>query len=414
MARPKVLDVERRRKQLGAWYTPAELVEHLTRLTLGGMRRDRPLTVLDPACGDGRFLVAAAQMLGPDCTLIGIDIDPHAVAAARSALPTATVIEADARSIEWSRWSVDAVIGNPPFLNQMASSTSRGGASAVGGGPYADVAAEFLALAAAAVSPGGRVGLVLPQSILSVRDAAAIRESVASRASVVHAWWSTRKMFDAAVHTCALVLEAGGVQGAVARTRGPEFEPCAATSIEQGWGALVIDEPLDHAPVRAADRPTLGSIASFALDFRDQYYGLVDAVGDDRVGPPLVTSGLIEPGRCLWGERPVRFAKRRFDAPRVDLSALSPRMQRWADQRLTPKVLIANQTRTVEAVIDREGAWLPSVPVLTCTAQDLDAVMAVLASPETLAWLRPRAAGSGLSPSAIRLTPALLGGVPLP
>ncbi|MEY5012232.1 MAG: hypothetical protein RLZZ253_3371 [Verrucomicrobiota bacterium] len=106
--------------------------------------------------------------------------------------------------------------------------------------------------------------------------------------------------------------------------------------------------------------------------------------------------------------------KRRFDAPRVDLSALSPRMQRWADQRLTPKVLIANQTRTVEAVIDREGAWLPSVPVLTCTAQDLDAVMAVLASPETLAWLRPRAAGSGLSPSAIRLTPALLGGVPLP
>lgn len=414
VAVPKASYDAARRKRLGAWYTPVELVDHLTRLTLRGVRRDRPLTVLDPACGDGRFLASAARLLGPDCVLIGVDVDPLAVAATRAALPMATVIEGDARLLDWARWNIDVVIGNPPFLSQMASATSRGGAPSIGGGPYADVAAEFLGLAAAAVPPGGRIGLVLPQSILTVRDAAAIRSAVAARASIEHAWWSTRQMFDAAVHTCALVLEMGVEQGLVARSHGAEFEDRAPTSIAQGWGALLIDEPVDDSVSDGSDRPTLGSIAAFVVDFRDQYYGLVDAVGDDRDGPPLVTSGLIEPGVCLWGVRPVRFAKRRFAAPRVDLSVLSPRLRRWADQRLTPKILIANQTRTVEAAIDREGAWLPSVPVLSCMTDDLDLVNSVLSSPETLAWIRPRAAGSGLSPSAIRFTPALLAGVPLP
>ena len=68
------------------------------------------------------------------------------------------------------------------------------------------------------------------------------------------------------------------------------------------------------------DGPTLGDIATFTADFRDQYYGLVGAVSDDGDGPPLITSGLIEPGRVLVGRRQVRFAKQRFAAPRVDLA----------------------------------------------------------------------------------------------
>jgi hypothetical protein len=161
------------------------------------------------------------------------------------------------------------------------------------------------------------------------------------------------------------------------------------------------------------DGPVLGDIATFTVDFRDQYYGLVGAVGDDQDGPPLVTSGLIDPGVCHWGSREVRFAKRRFAAPRVALDRLSPSLQRWATQRLVPKILIANQTSVIEAVYDPTGAWLPSVPVITCTSPEPDRVMSVLASPGAVSWVRDHAAGSGLSAKALRLNPRLLASIPL-
>ena len=71
---------------------------------------------------------------------------------------------------------VDVVVGNPPYLSQLAAATTRGGSSRHGGGPYADAAVEFLALAHRLARPdGGRIGLVLPQSILASRDAAPVR-----------------------------------------------------------------------------------------------------------------------------------------------------------------------------------------------------------------------------------------------
>ncbi|TPW09897.1 MAG: hypothetical protein FD127_3988, partial [Acidimicrobiaceae bacterium] len=122
------------------------------------------------------------------------------------------------------------------------------------------------------------------------------------------------------------------------------------------------------------------------------------------------------------------FAKQRFAAPRVALDRLEPKLQRWAAQRLAPKILVANQTRVIEAVIDRTGEWLPSVPTITCIprahagnddhdgdgAKDLDGVFAVLASPAASEWVRHHAAGSGLSATSLRLSPALLAAIPLP
>jgi hypothetical protein len=141
---------------------------------------------------------------------------------------------------------------------------------------------------------------------------------------------------------------------------------------------------------------------------------MIGAVSDEADGPRLITSGLIDPGRCLWGERQVRFAKQRYATPRVDLSKLAPKLQRWATSRLVPKILIANQTRGIEAVIDRDGAWLPSVPVITCTSDGLEDVYEVLASPAASQWVLEHAAGSGLSAHTVRLTPALLASIPLP
>ncbi len=407
-----------RRKRLGAWYTPDALVQHLVGVVVDAMPAVGRWRVLDPACGDGRFLAAvarAAERVGVGVELVGVDVDGEAVLAARCALPGARVVHADALAHDWGDERFDVVVGNPPFLNQLARSTTRGGRSPHGGGPYADAAAEFLALAARLARPdGGRVGLVLPQSIAATRDAAPIRSQVLERARIAHVWWSDELLFDAAVRTCAVVLHLGGPQRAgasVARSTGSGFGPAAPAVFTGSWAALLLDDP---SPVASGTGgPVLGDLASFAVDFRDQYYGLVGSVGDDVDGPPLITCGLIEPGRCLWGERPVRFAKQRYEAPRVALDRLSPALRQWAARRLVPKILIANQTRVVEAVHDADGAWLPSVPVITCTTSRPQQVLDVLADDATLRFLRHHATGSGLAPNTLRLSPALLAAVPL-
>jgi hypothetical protein len=412
------------RKQLGAWYTPTDLVTGVVDAIVTPefvdvrTRSNRPVRVLDPACGDGRFLAAVAdrvRRLGGSVELHGVDIDPAAVAVVRAELPEVVVRQADALTSDWSGRRFDLVIGNPPFLSPLSIGTTRGGSSGRGGGPYADVAAEFLSLASDLVDPeGGRLAFVLPQSLLASRDAAPIRDRIDGRATMIWSWWTGDRVFDAQVVTCAV---------------GFEFGAGAAT---RSWSHVVTGPSgVPELPTDVATSGRLGDRATLNANFRDEYYGLVPAVGDHDEGPRLITSGLIDPGRSLWGLRAITFARRRWERPRVDRSLLDPRMQEWARRRLVPKVLVANQTRIVEAVCDDRGDWLPAVPVIAVYPTGahwddvhevpLDAlataaweIAAMLSASFVSAWLWHRGAGTGLSASSIRLSPVVLAELPWP
>ena len=410
------------RKQLGAFYTPDRLVATIVDATVTpeflDARRGRALRVLDPACGDGRFLRAVAERArdhGADVELHGVDIDPAAVALARSNVREATIELGDALTRSWSSERFDLVIGNPPFLSQMSERTTRGGASRRGGGAYADAAAEFVALGAELVDPrGGRLAFVLPQSMLASRDAGPMRSLIDARASMAWSWWSPERLFDAQVHVVALAFEFGA----------PGDPDAWSHVVTRGLGIPPL--PAGHT----ADG-SLGDRATLNANFRDEYYGLVPAVGDHDEGPPLVTSGLVDPGRTRWGEQPITFARRRFDRPRVDLGRLDAKMTEWARRRLVSKVLVANQTRIVEAVCDPDGSWLPGVPVIAvyprgvhwddverieqpAAAAEAWQIAAVLTSGFASAWLWRRSAGTGLSTASVRVSPVVLAGLPWP
>jgi len=166
----------------------------------------------------------------------------------------------------------------------------------------------------------------------------------------------------------------------------------------------------------------LADRAELNANFRDEYYALVPAVDDDADGPVFVTSGLIDPGRSMWGSRHVKFAKRTFKHPRVDLGKLDGRFSDWARRKLVPKVLVANQTSLVEAVADVDGAWIPGVPITSITPRAGDAdpirtvreIEALLTSPVASAWCWHLGGGTGMSSSAVRVTPTVLGQVPWP
>ncbi|RMG88644.1 MAG: SAM-dependent DNA methyltransferase [Candidatus Dadabacteria bacterium] len=103
------------RKRLGAFYTDAAVVEFMV---AWGLRRPRR-RVLDPSCGDGRFLESAARRGAP--ALIGCDLDPEALALARERLAAHDAktqwIEADFfRLTPADLEPVDLVLGNPPYV----------------------------------------------------------------------------------------------------------------------------------------------------------------------------------------------------------------------------------------------------------------------------------------------------------
>ncbi|HEX7739311.1 MAG TPA: N-6 DNA methylase [Marmoricola sp.] len=441
------------RRAGGAFYTPPALIEHLldTALepVLASVADVASVTVCDPTCGSGLFLVAAARRISArmgGCapgSVRGMDLDPVAVDLARAALWVeagcpddfapfaAAVTVGDALADPWTA-SFDVVVGNPPFLNQLERATALDQAavdrvrSLLGAatGAYTDVSGLILLRALDLVRPGGRVALVQPQSLLAARDAAPVRERLLERASLVHLWASDTPVFEgASVLTCAPTLVVGGEQGPVSLSHGPGFAAMRPVDVSDGrlasgWSGLLA-EGLGVPPVELSADGVLGDIAACTADFRDQYYGLVPYVSDGPADPDharLITSGLIDPAVSLWGEVSTRFAKERFASPVVDVRALPEALDGWASRRLVPKLLVATQSRVIEAVVDAEGEWLPSVPVITVVPPPdrLWHVLAVLCAPPVTAHAATRWAGAGLTMHAIKLSAKQVASLPLP
>ena len=414
------------RTRRGAWYTPASLATDLVARALPDRSAVGLGPVVDPACGGGVFLLAAADRLcslgsGPAeaaARVRGIDVDEGAVAVAEAALwwwaaRRGADVRPDVRvgdALLAGLGPAGTVVGNPPFLGQLKAATTVDADRRVAlqdrygdaVRPYTDPAWLFALAAVEQVVPGGRVALVQPQSFLAARDAASIRARIDARADLVHTVVASAGAFDAAVDVCAPVLRRR-LAGAPARAN--------------DWvGALA-----DAAGIPAVAHTTprrLGELATVHAGFRDEYYGLVDAVSEaaghgDR--PQLVTAGGIDPCRLLG--RGERFAGRRWVAPVVDVTRLEGRAARWAAVQAGPKLLVATQTRVLEAVADPHGRLLGSVPVLAVRPHDpslLWHLLAALHAPAATAWLFRRSAGTALSADACRPTASLLAELPAP
>jgi hypothetical protein len=84
---------------------------------------------------------------------------------------------------------------------------------------------------------------------------------------------------------------------------------------------------------------------------------------------------------------------------------------------LRPKVLVATQTRVVEAAADPDGRFLPLTPVLSVeplAPADVWRVAAALTAPQVTAWALRHHGGSALSADAVKLSARQILDAPLP
>lgn len=404
---------------------PTRLVPSLLdTIRVGNPLLGAPRDVTDPTAADAW----SAAYLDPGGHL-GSICESHRVLHLASAYPAA---QPDSPA------GFDLVVGNPPFLNELRRRSARSRAvagllNAKSGGAlrgYADTATAFLWEGASHLADGGMLAMVQPASVLSSRDAAAVRATLAAHAPPVHVWLGRGKEFDASVNTCGIVARrARSLRPArITRTIGvpPQSgEPATVAAEDLGrgasWGPLAA--PLLGIPaVRTSHERTLGDVSSATADFRDEYYGLrghlLESAHTPSEGcPPVINAGMIDLAVCRWGDRPVKLLGEQWHAPRLRLSSIADQhLLRWAARRLVPKILVATQTRTVEVYVDEAGALLPTTPLITVVPKDpaeIWRLAAQLACPQAAAFAAAETFGAGLSLGAIRLSATQIQSMPM-
>ncbi len=213
-----------RRKDLGQFFTPPELVSALTAWAV----RSPSDRVLEPAAGEAAFLLAAIRRLrslgssDPSRAVLGVEIDPQAWAETNRALKEAgepaSVIRGD--FFELSPEDVtpfNAVVGNPPYIryHRFKGEARRRSqlAAAAGGVVLSGLAsswAAFVIHASRFLAPDGRLAFVLPAELLYADYADPVREFLLRRFGAVSVVTFNESVFPGAMIDTVLLMAEGG------------------------------------------------------------------------------------------------------------------------------------------------------------------------------------------------------------
>ncbi len=225
--------VERwQRKSLGAFYSPLSLVEPMATWALG--RADQ--SVLDPSCGDGVFLEAAARRLlelgaGSEqaaSLLHAVDLNPDAIWITRERVEAELGVPFENTRIS-SFFSlpppgvlfgppagVDVILGNPPYIRYQqfaggsrAEALERAAHAGVQLNRLASSWAHFVAHAMAFLRTGGRLALILPAELIHTTYAAPLRAELRRSFEEVHVLSFRRSVFPEVQEEVVLLLAAG-------------------------------------------------------------------------------------------------------------------------------------------------------------------------------------------------------------
>ena len=326
----------------------------------------------------------------------------------------------------FERGGFDVVVGNPPFVNAIEGgigpvtrALSRYAHPELSG--TADLAFFFVSQATRIARDGGWIGLVQPRAILNAASARRLRE--ASPRPVAVAAPERSDLFPgAAVFVCLLTLG----PGARCRvTRDPELKRWVEGELAgSNWWRGVMELTSGAALTPSPDATPLSERFEVAASMTTgDAYRVKPHVRDGEAGEglKLVTTGLIEPDRCMWGEWTCRYLKDDYQRPvvPVGVSDYPPALVRRLERARRPKVIVAGLTARIEAFVDRGGEFTGAVSTWsifepTDDVEALEWLCAVLLSDEATRRFRMEVGGNALGGGNITMKKAFLRGFPLP
>jgi len=164
----------------GQFFTPAPLARLVVALT--GVRSGE--RVLDPTCGAGTFLVLAGAVAGVE--VAGTEVDPELVGLCRlnlalHGLDPHAVRQADAFEPTHQDGQWDVILANPPFSVPIERAELLRAYTLAEGRARVQSDVLFLEAAHRLLRPGGRLGVVLPWSLVTNPRFASLRAWVDAR-----------------------------------------------------------------------------------------------------------------------------------------------------------------------------------------------------------------------------------------
>lgn len=203
-------------KARGAFYTPAKVASFIA----GWAIRKDAARVLEPACGDGAFMVAASERLATlgaadSATLVGVEKSREEADKASALVPSADVRRASFFDVDPGDFGApfDAVIGNPPYIRYHGftgedrdKGLARASAQGVELTRLASSWAHFVVHATSFLAENGRLGLVLPAELLVTDYAQPVRAHLLARFASVLVIAFDRMVFEDAQVDAVLLL----------------------------------------------------------------------------------------------------------------------------------------------------------------------------------------------------------------
>lgn len=313
----------------GVHYTPPQLADFLARLVVSRLNPDeRPISVLDPACGEGDLLLAiahAAGGIGTPTKLVGVDRDVSAVLRAQNALagfeaelaagdflelaPNTQLLLSDAPSPgALAEFGFDAIVSNPPYVRTqvLGAARARTLAERFALSGRVDLYQAFVRAMTPSLRLGGILGLLCSNRFLTIQSGEALRRLLSEEFELLEIVdLGDTKLFSAAVLPAIVIARRTTTSGnrSCAFTRVYECEPPATpiqdapsvlAALEQGLEGIVsVDQRCYEIERGELNRPA-GSNTPWRISHarRERWLKRIEArtdctlgdVGEIRVG----------------------------------------------------------------------------------------------------------------------------------